>query len=272
MTGLQAFLCFSYPVFAANKIGRRGTSLLQREMRLWRDAPSIPGTRRSPRSQRLKLWGFSCSSSELTVSYIMRLYSSIRGHLNTSGTHPTVALGGGKTASFNKMFCPKWLEKKATKVQRQSIPAEHWAKELQLEICLNVVSASLRNAGKERWPRVTWGKRYRLWLQAHRTGACPLLTSFPAPPMSSWVSGQCLKQQLLPLVGSWVKNEDHVSTENWLLRKTLACPDGEWCAESGRLRWDAPAVFVAWEAVERLVSQELSGKEAGSVDGGRERL
>ena len=115
MTGLQAFLCFSYPVFAANKIGRRGTSLLQREMRLWRDAPSIPGTRRSPRSQRLKLWGFSCSSSELTVSYIMRLYSSIRGHLNTSGTHPTVALGGEKLHLLTKCFAQSGWKKRQQK-------------------------------------------------------------------------------------------------------------------------------------------------------------
>ena len=38
---------------------------------------------------------------------------------------PNSHSGGEKTASFNKMFCPKWLEKKATKIQRQSIPAEH---------------------------------------------------------------------------------------------------------------------------------------------------
>ena len=34
--------------------------------------PKHPGHKAKPMSQRLKLWGFSCSSSELTVSYIMR--------------------------------------------------------------------------------------------------------------------------------------------------------------------------------------------------------
>ena len=74
--------------------------------------PKHPGHKAKPMSQRLKLWGFSCSSSELTVSYIMRLYSSIRGHLNTSGTHPTVTLGGKKLHLLTKCFARSGWEKR----------------------------------------------------------------------------------------------------------------------------------------------------------------
>ena len=38
---------------------------------------------------------------------------------------PNSRSGGKKTASFNKMFCPKWLEKKATNVKWQSLSLQN---------------------------------------------------------------------------------------------------------------------------------------------------
>ena len=111
MTGLQAFLCFCYPGFAANKTKKRDLITAEGDTSMAR-RPKHPGHKAKPMSQRLKLWGFSCSSSELTVSYIMRLYSSIRGHLNTSGTHPTVTLGGKKLHLLTKCFARSGWEKR----------------------------------------------------------------------------------------------------------------------------------------------------------------
>lgn len=139
--------------------------------------PKHPGHKAKPTSQRLKLWGFSCSSSELTAKlYIMRLYSSIRGALKYLWHPPNSHSRGKKLHLLTKCFS-QVVGKKAANARAKpaSLLQNTRGKESQLKK-RKLPERGFRVAQETLGRRGHLGKRgkgCRLWLQSARRVPAP---------------------------------------------------------------------------------------------------